>query len=323
MSESIENTQPFKPVKKTPRRWRSVLIEIVGVIVLLALAGFGGYESAIGARVQADEQSTNEKLMDQYKLALVDEQFKRYDDAQQRLSWIIKNDPSFPGAQSEMTKLLIIISIPTATATPTLTPTPDVRGQQAMFSTAQQLVSTGDWPNALAELDQLRKKDPTFNASLVDGMYYYALRNYGVDLIQKQGKLENGIYELTLAERFAPLDKDASSLRDGARLYLDAASFWQLDWATAANELAQVFAAYPAMWDGTMTVSQRYQIAAERYGDLLVTRNSFCDAVKQYQAAQGIGDLDQTAAKNLYQANQKCYPPTSVPVAPVAPVVTP
>ena len=321
MSESIENTQPFKPVKKTSR-WRSIVIGIVGIIALLALAGFGGYQSAIATRVQAKTDLVTSQLMDQFQRALVDEQFKRYDDAKQRLDFIIQNDPSFPGAQTEMAKLLVLMSIPTATQTPTLTPTPDVRGQTAMFTTAQQLVSTGDWPNALAELDQLRKKDPTFNASQVDGMYYYALRNYGVDLIQKQGKLENGIYELTLAERFAPLDKDASSLRSGARLYLDAASFWQLDWATSANELAQVFAAYPAMWDGTMTASQRYQIAAERYGDQLFGRSSFCDAVKQYQAAQAIGNLDQTAARNFSQAYIKCYPPTATPGA-ISPMVTP
>jgi len=90
-----------------------------------------------------------------------------------------------------MTKLLIIISIPTATATPTLTPTPDVRGQQAMFPPP----ATGldrDWPNPWRNWTSFARKID-FNASLVDGMYYYALRNYGVDLIQKQGKLENGI----------------------------------------------------------------------------------------------------------------------------------
>ena len=115
MSESIENTQPLKPVKKASR-WQSVLIGIVGVIVLLALAGFGGYESAIATRTQAKSNWSMSNLMDQYKLALVDEQFKRYDDAKQRLNFIIQNDPSFPGAQTEMTKLLIIMSIPTATA---------------------------------------------------------------------------------------------------------------------------------------------------------------------------------------------------------------
>ena len=269
MSESIGNTQPLKPVKKAPR-WRSILIGILGVIVLLALAGFGGYESAIGTRVQAKTQLVNQQLMDQFQRALVDEQFKNYDDAKQRLNFIIQNDPSFPGAQTEMTKLLIIMSVPTATQTPTLTPTPDVRDQQAMFTTAQQLIAASNWADALTELDQLRKKDPSFNAPQVDGMYYYALRNYGVDLITKQGNLEGGVYELDLASRFAPLDHDAKSLYDGAELYIDAASFWQVDWATAANELAQVYTAYPAMWDGTMSAAQRYQIAAERYGDQLL-----------------------------------------------------
>jgi len=322
MSENPSNTQPLKSQKKAPR-WRSVLIGIVGVIVLLALAGFGGYQSAIATRTQAKEQLVSKQLMDQFQLALVDEQFKHYDDAKQRLNFIIQNDPSFPGAQTEMTKLLIIMSVPTATQTPTLTPTPDVRGQQAMFTTAQQLVAAGNWANALTELDQLRKKDPSFNAAQVDGMYYYALRNYGVDLITKQGNLEGGVYELDLASRFAPLDHESKSLYDGAELYIDAASFWQVDWATAANELAQVYTAYPAMWDGTMSAAQRYQIAAERYGDQLFARSSFCDAVKQYQAAQGIGNMDQTASRNFTQAYIKCYPPTAEPVVPVAPVVTP
>ncbi|MGA7195316.1 MAG: hypothetical protein WBW94_16990 [Anaerolineales bacterium] len=320
MSESIENTQPIKPIKKK-RRWRSVLIGIVGVIVLLALAGWGGYQSAIDTRDQAKTQLISQQLTDQFTLALVDEQSKNYYQAQQRLNFIIQNDPSFPGAQTELAKILVQMSIPTATTTPTLTPTPDVRGQTAMFATAQQLVATGDWANALTELDQLRKQDPTFNTAQVDGLYYYAFRNYGVDLITKQGNLEGGIYELTLAERFAPLDKDASSLRDGARLYLDAASFWQLDWETAANELQQVDAAYPAMWDGTMTAAERYQYAAMRYGDQLVAQGQNCDAVKQYQAAQAIGNLDQTAAKGLNQAYNKCYPAT--PTAGIPPIATP
>ena len=323
MSENLGNTQPVKSAKKSPR-WRSLLIGILGIIVLLALAGFGGYENAIGVRNQAKTELINSQLMDQFQRALVDEQFKRYDDAKQRLTFILQNDSSFPGAQTEMAKILVLMSIPTATATPTLTPTPDVRGQQAMFATAQQLVSAGNWANALTELDQLRKQDPTFNTSQVDGLYYYALRNYGVDLITKQGNLEGGIYELTLAERFAPLDKDASSLRDGARLYLDAASFWQLDWATAANELQQVFSAYPAMWDGTMTAAQRYQFASERYGDQLLEQSRYCEAVKQYQAAQGVGALDQTAAKGFNQAYQKCYPPTPTAAAPaIPPIATP
>ena len=76
-----------------------------------------------------------------------------------------------------------------------------MRGEQALFASAQQLIAAGDWPNALTTLDQLRKNDPNFNTPQVDGMYYFALRNYGVYLIQ-YSNLEGGIYELTLAERF-------------------------------------------------------------------------------------------------------------------------
>ncbi len=169
MSENLSNTQPLKPVKKETR-WRSILIGIAGIIVLLVLAGLGGYQSAIASRVQARTELVNSQLLDQFQRALVDEQFKRYDDAKQRLNFILQNDPSFPGAQTEYAKILVLSSIPTPTMTPTLTPTPDVRGQQAMLTTAQQYISTGDWVNALTELDQLRKKDPSFNASLVDGM---------------------------------------------------------------------------------------------------------------------------------------------------------
>jgi len=95
--------------------------------------------------------------------------------------------------------------------------------------------------DALTELDQLRKKDPSFNASQVDGMYYTRSATTAWNLITKQGNLEGGVYELDLASRFAPLDHDAKSLYDGAELYIDAASFWQVDWATAANELARLY----------------------------------------------------------------------------------
>ncbi len=318
MSESIGNTQPLKPLKKAPR-WQSILISIVGVIVLLVLASFGGFQVGLSDRQIARSAVISSQLAEQFKLALVDEQFGRYDAAQQRLSFIIQNDPSFPGAQTELAKVLVLGSIPTATPTPTLTPTPDLRGEQALFTTAQQLIATSDWPNAITELDQLRREDPTFNTSQIDGMYYFALRNYGVDLITKQGNLEGGIYELNLAARFGPLDRDANQLSEGAQAYVQAASYWQINWAQAANQFSQVASGWPSMWDGTMTATLRYQIALMRYGDTLFSNSRFCDAYQQYQAAQAIGNLDQQAAKNSNQAYQQCYPPTAVPTETGAP----
>ena len=182
-----------------------------------------------------------------------------------------------------------------------------------MFQTAQQLIATGDWANAIAQLDQLRKVDMAYKTAQVDGMYYFALRNYGVDMIQKQGNLEGGIYELTLAERFAPLDNTASALREGARAYIQASSFFGVDWKDSVAYFAQVSSGWPSLWDGTMTANQRYQQALMRYGDQLWAQKDACAAYEQYQSAMAIGALDQTATKNANQAYQVCYPATATP----------
>ena len=313
-----EDTQPLTPVKKAPR-WRSIILSILGAIALLALGALSGYGSGLSVRTSAESSTKTQQLMEQFQFALVDEQFGRYSVAQQRLEYIIQNDPTFPGAQTELAKVLVQLTIPTPTPTPAPTPTPDLRGEQVLFATAQQLINAGDWVNALSELDQLRKQDPNYNTSQVDGMYYFALRNYGVNLIQQQGNLEGGIYELTLAERFAPLDSTASGLREGARAYIQAASFYGVDWGKTVSLFAQVASGWPSMWDGSMNATARYKEALMRYGDQLWSRGNACDAWSQYETAQGIGDLDQIASKNANQAYQQCYPPTEVPSTEVPP----
>ena len=306
-----EGTQPEQPVKKAPR-WRAVVLSVIGVVVLLVLGSLGGYWSGLGERKSAEASLRTKQLAEQYQYALVDEQFGRYDAAQLRLEYIIQNDPSFPGAQNELAKVLVQSKVPTPVPTATITPTPDLRGQESMFATAQQLVATGDWPNALAQLDQLRKQDPGYKTAQIDGMYYFALRNYGANLIQS-GNLEGGIYELTLAERFAPLDNTASALREGARAYIQAASFFGVDWHASVQYFAQVASGWPQLWDGTMTASQRYHEALQRYGDQLWKSDEACQAYEQYQTAMGIAALDAMAAKNANQAYQECYPPTAEP----------
>ncbi len=84
----------------------------------------------------AEASIRTKQLAEQYQYALVDEQFGRYDAAQLRLEYIIQNDPSFPGAQNELAKVLVQSKVPTPVPTATITPTPDLRGQESMFATA-------------------------------------------------------------------------------------------------------------------------------------------------------------------------------------------
>jgi len=308
------DTQPLKPVKKAPR-WRSSLLTVFGVLVLLALGVFGGYSSGIAQRQQARRQIISGQLTQQYEFALVDIQFGRYEAAKQRLEFIIQNDPGFPGAQDEYAKVLVLSTIPTPSPTPEPTPTPDMRGVEALYETARQLTAAGDWANTLNALDSLRKQDPNFHTAEVDGMYYFALRNHGVTLIQSQGDLEGGIYQLTLAERFAPLDSTANGLREGARAYIQAVSYFGINWQQAVDLFRGVASGWPSMWDGSMNASQRFRIALMRYGDQLWERGDACAASGIFDEAKAIAELDETAARNANQAFQQCFPATEEPTA--------
>ncbi len=309
MSEGTESTQPVQ-IKK-PARWPGILLSVLGALALLGVSIFGGYQLAIGDRVSAKKESMQQLMTAQYQYALVDIQFGRYGAAKQRLEYIVDNDPSYPGAAQKLTEILVLMTVPTATVTPPPTPTPNPTGAEGIFTQAQALVNAKDWGNALVALDEVRKADPSYKAGQVDGMYYFVLRNYGFDQIVA-GNLEGGIYELTLAERFAPLDRTANALRDNARVYLIGASFWDVDWKQAVDYLSQVNGT--GLWDGTMNANQRYNYAAMRYGDQLFKQNDMCAAVSQYQnVTNNGGSLDDEASKHYNQAFQICYPPTAVP----------
>lgn len=307
-TETTEGTQPNKPVTRV-RRGRAFLFNALSLIVILVIVILAGYSAGIGVRKNNQSTLIMQQLGEQYQNTLIDIQFERYENARQRLEWIIAQDPTFPGAQEKLTEVLVLSNRPTPTLTPSLTPTPDFSGAQEAFTKAQQLIATQDWPGAIGALDQMRKLDPTYQQSQVDGMYYFALRNYGYDLITKQGNLEGGIYQLTLAERFGPLDRDSAGLREGARYYIIGASFWGLDWAQAVSYFDQV-RAWGNLWDGSMTSSQRYWFASMRYGDELFSKNQFCDAVTQYQNAETIAALDKAANDNWYHAYSECFPAT-------------
>jgi hypothetical protein len=316
-NNNSDGTQPSKPATKI-KRGRVFLLYGLGLIVILVIAVFIGYQSGLGIRKDTRAQSMNEQLGEQFQNSLVDIEFERYEIAKQRLEWIIANDPTFPGVQEKLTEVLVEINLREnyvpPTATPSLTSTPDFSGAQEAFTRAQQLIAAQDWTGVLSALDELRKFDPTYQTSQVDGMYHFALRNNGYDLITKQGNLEGGIYFITLAERFGTLDANANGVREGARYYILGASFWELNWEQTLFYFNQVYGGWPSLWDGTMTASDRFRIASMRYGDEFFGQNKFCEAVVQYENAMKIGALDQLAEQNYGKAYVSCFPATTTPV---------
>lgn len=309
MSENLGSTEPNVAIRK-PWRGRAFLFNALGLIIILVLAILAGYASGISIRKSNQSSTISQQLGDQFKYALVDIEFQRYENAKQRLDFILAHDSSFPGAQEKLTEVLVLMNQPTPTITPSLTPTPDFTGAEQAFAQAQAQIAAGDWPGALGTLDQIRKLDPAYKAGQVDGMYYFALRNYGYQLITQQGNLEGGIYHFTLAERFGTLDRDANGLREGARYYLIGASFWELDWQQALFYFDQVYRGWSGLWDGTMTATERFHQASMRYADQLVEQEQYCDAITHYDNAQATGALDAQAQEGYERAFAECFPAT-------------
>ena len=309
MSENLGSTEPNIAIRK-PWRGRAFLFNALGLIIILVLAILAGYASGISIRKSNQSSTISQQLGDQFKYALVDIEFQRYENAKQRLDFILAHNSSFPGAQEKLTEVLVLMNQPTPTITPSLTPTPDFTGAEQAFAQAQAQIAAGDWPGALGTLDQIRKLDPTYKTGQVDGMYYFALRNYGYQLITQQGNLEGGIYHFTLAERFGTLDRDANGLREGARYYLIGASFWELDWQQALFYFDQVYRGWSGLWDGTMTATERFHQASMRYADQLVEQEQYCDAITHYDNAQATGALDAQAQEGYERAFAECFPAT-------------
>ncbi len=326
----LSETQP-KNLKK--RGGSMFWISLLVLLVVIIGGSLAGYSLGISERLAAEQATLNQQLDEQFAFARQDLEAGRYEIARQRLEFILEKNAAYPGVSEMLVEVQVRLSItPTLEPTPTatLTPTPDLRSQEAIFAQAQQQLQNSDWSGAMASLDALRKADPTYRAAQVDGMYYIALRNRGVDQILGVGafsvsNLEGGIYDLTLAERFGPLDNNAESYRTGARMFLQASSFYAIDWPQAVYYFGEANRYYPGLRDATgVTVAQRYREALLAYGDQQAEAKKLddrCQALDSWGAANQISPLDNDYAYKYNQLNLECNPPT--PTIDPATLITP
>lgn len=322
MEETTETTQVEK---KSGSGRKTVALVIIGVIALLVIGGLSGYAEGVMERVNAENTQVSEQLSEQFALVEEDIAGGRYDNAKQRLEFIISKNSGFPGATDKLAYVLVqqaITPTPLPTLTPTITPTPDLRDQEAVFANAQQQLGAKDWTGLMGSLDTLRKKDPTYKAATIDAWYYTALRNRGIDQILGTGvytttNMEGGIYDLTLAERFGPLDGYSAGLRTFSRMFLTAAAYWDVNWLAAVDNFRQVAANTPNLRDSSnVTAVQRLYQALLRYGDELAAspdKRTRCSAYEIWREARNMQDLDGEYSQKLKTLKEECYPATRTP----------
>jgi hypothetical protein len=286
-----------------------IVVSLVALLLIGATSAFGGYMSGINERTNFEVTQVAQQVEEQFQLGLQDLEAKRYDLARQRFEYVIQLDPNYPGVTEQLALVLLEINTtatPTQVPTPTLTPTPHTRGVDELFSQSQIFLADGKWTEAIESLLKLRKDEPGYQTIKVDSMLYVALRNRGVDRILREGDLEGGTYDLALAEKFGPLDVEASNMRTWADLYKTGASFWGLDWGQSSFYFGQIVVVAPNLRDNTnMTAAERFRIATIKYGDVLAAAKEWCLAQQQYEAAFALGD-DPSVQPTASWVTQKC-----------------
>jgi tetratricopeptide (TPR) repeat protein len=306
---------------KGSKRW--ALWAGLAVLVLLLIgagSAYAGYNTAVNQRLQNQQARAASEAANQYILAQQEIAQGNYDRARQRLEYIIQIDPNYPNVSEQLANVLTmqrITATPTLAPTPTLTPTPDYRGRDDLFTQAQAALVNHDWTTTIDTLLLLRKNYPDYMAVQVDDMLFVALRNRGIDKIAQQHDLEGGNYDLTLAERFGPLDAEANNWRGWADLYILGASYWDVDWGQAVYYFSQLADAVPNLSDSSgWTASKRYMDALLGYGDWLAGQAKWCDAQTQYDTYMSrLADpqVEPTAAYISDKCQQASAPPPAPP----------
>jgi tetratricopeptide (TPR) repeat protein len=320
------DTKPTEPATAIVRasllrrlRWPLLLL-----LVALVLGGISGYWVGKRQREATQREAVAERAIEQFNLGIEDLQAGRFELARQRFEYVIRLDPTYPAAPERLAEALVALHSGVATVSPLATPTPNLAPVEDLFTQARASLDQQDWTTAIDLLIGLRAKDGTFRAVEVDGMFYNAFRNRGVQRISEQGLLEEGIYDMSRAERFAPLDRDADNWRSWAELYLQADSYMGLNWAKAAQYFAEVFAVAPYLRGDAYL---KYATAAQEYGEQLLAASEPCGAEAQFEISLSAwlnATLFPTATEAWVKCEESQYvPPTETPTPSGTPTETP
>ncbi len=286
------------------RRISWLLMGVILFIIILFIGALLGVPKGINDRVNMAETQTAPKIQSQLESAKLDLEEGRFQVALDRLDWILEemsaylNEDQTEEVGQLYSQALLKVSTsgsPTPFPSPTATisantPTPDFRDENELFELAQEQIKNESWDEAVTTLEALRQKSVSYRAVEVDGMLYIALRNRGMDKIIIEGSLEPGLYDLTLAEQFAPLDSTAEGVRTWTRYYITGASYWGVDWQQVIFYFEQVYPHFPNLRDGTnLTAQERYRIAANQYALQLAAAEEYCEAQEYFELANTIG----------------------------------
>jgi hypothetical protein len=306
----LPDTQPVRTSRgPMPRRagpW--LLLFVAAALVVVFLSAISGYLSGRESALTGRAAMAADVMREQFDLGVQDLLEARYELARQRFEYILSVDPAYPGAVELLGEALHALNVPTRTSGPTAAPptptaTLDVSSLESLFVQAQGFFGQGDWTGTLQALLAIRARDPAYRLAEVNALMSGALRSRGLEKISR-GQLEQGLYDLALAERFGALDAQAIAWRNTASFYLLANSYIGLDWPVAEDYFSSICAG------GTWDSCRKFALAAMKHGDLLMGTPDPCGAVVHYQLSLNTFD-NAVLAPTATHAMDQCMTVTA------------
>jgi tetratricopeptide (TPR) repeat protein len=305
-----ENVSKVRSFLSRVRTYWWIFLFPLFMVIVLGIAGLTGYRSGLKERQVNEVEQEELALLDQFNMGVEDLTAGRYDLAKQRAEYILSVDPDNEAAIGLLDLATKALNQPTITPTSIITPTkttptatPDLSSMESHFEAAAAAIGRGDWTEALNLFLGLRVEYPEYRVEEVNQMMFTALRNRGYEKIL-QGDLEQGIYDLSLAENYAPLDNQAASWRRSAEFYLFANSYVGLDWFQAYRWFSDLCGA--AIWDSCY----KFALSSRNYADLLVATADPCNALLPYEQSL-ITLFDADLAVTATEASYMCLTATA------------
>lgn len=323
-----QNRPPINPKKRPSilRKYWWLIGFLAFATVVFGIAAISGYQEGLAQRGLDQASDEQQAIFEQYTLGVRDLIEGRYDLAKQRAEFILSVEPDHADAIELLDLALKALEMPTITPTSVITATinpptatPDLSSLESHYAEAAAAMDREDWDFGLNLLIELRAEHPEYQTQAVNQLMFTGLRNRGLEKIFR-GDLEQGIYDLTLAERFQALDNQAASWRRSAEFYIFANSHVGLDWAQAYVSFADLCGA--AIWDSCF----KFAMSSQGYGDDLILGDDPCGALIPYEQSL-MTFYDEMLVPTATQASVLCMtataPPTETPTLEVTETLTP
>ena len=287
----------------TGRRLRPILLWGLGALLLLVLSVGAGAYLGLRRGEQQRIQRLEREAEQHYQTGLKRLDEGNYQLAQAEFEYVLKIDPGHAQAEQGLAEIEARLE---ADPTPTKRPEEPIADQ--LYREAASYYDSEQWQEAASVLTSLRQLDATYRPEQVREMLFESRYQAGMTLLE-EGDFELGIFYLDRAVALQPLNEEARTERRLAQEYVEALSYWAVDWETCIARFEDLYRSAPEYRD----VFQRLYQAHVRYARAWENQGEMCPAAEQYDQALRLLNSAEVEQAHV-EAAEICRNATPTPV---------